>query len=79
MSQRFAGRARLLSSTAAALALMGGVAHAQATAPGVSPNQTVPAQVEQEGEASRVLLDGRVVAVLPETLADDVNVELQRV
>ena len=54
MSQRFAGRARLLSSTAAALALMGGVAHAQATAPGVSPNQTVPSQVEQEGEATEV-------------------------
>ena len=54
MSQRFAGRARLLSSTAAALALMGGVAHAQATAPGVSPNQTVPAQVEEEGEATQV-------------------------
>ncbi|QYF85999.1 TonB-dependent receptor [Brevundimonas sp. PAMC22021] len=54
MSQRFAGRARLLSSTAAALALMGGVAHAQATAPGVSPNQTVPSQVEEEGEATEV-------------------------
>ncbi len=54
MSQRFAGRARLLSSTAAALALMGGVAHAQSTAPGVSPNQTVPSQVEQEGEATEV-------------------------
>ena len=54
MSQRFAGRARLLSSTAAVLALMGGVAHAQSTAPGVSPNQTVPSQVEQEGEATEV-------------------------
>ena len=35
--------------------------------------------VEQDGESSQVLLDGRVVAVLPETLADDVDVELQRV
>ena len=34
--------------------------------------------VEQDGENSRVLLDGRVVAVLPTTLAGDVRAELQR-